>query len=404
MLNGVPARPVSCASTRTWPAISPAVRWRARPILPVRQNAQPSRSRPASRCRTSAPACRGCRRLRCAGRRRGAAGTSSSRRRTSGARRSTGVLDRERRGQLFAQRLAEVGHRGEVGDAAPVDPVEDLPAVEARRAEVREGLLELLALEIRQGPFSCLAPAAGCGNTCPEFCAIIVVLTLAAKVKPVNNLELCVPDRPPARVSRWSLKKRCRPGLRLVTESMPHVRSVTVGVWLTRGSRHESGRRERRRALRRAHALQGHDDAVGAARSRRRSTRSAASSTRSPPRNTPATTSRSSTSTCRVAIDLLSDMLLRPALAPGGRAEGAERHPRRNQDGRGRARRSGPRGVRAAVLVEASARPADSRARPKRCRRSTPMGCGGTSAGRYVAPHLVIAAAGQPRARGAARR
>jgi predicted Zn-dependent peptidase len=28
-------------------------------------------------------------------------------------------------------------------------------------------------------------------------------------------------------------------GLRLVTEQMPHVRSVTVGVWLTRGSRHE---------------------------------------------------------------------------------------------------------------------------------------------------------------------
>src|SRR6478735_10019633 len=29
-------------------------------------------------------------------------------------------------------------------------------------------------------------------------------------------------------------------GLRLVTEQMPHVRSVTVGVWLTRGSRHEA--------------------------------------------------------------------------------------------------------------------------------------------------------------------
>jgi predicted Zn-dependent peptidase len=29
-------------------------------------------------------------------------------------------------------------------------------------------------------------------------------------------------------------------GLRLVTEPMPHVRSVTVGVWLTRGSRHET--------------------------------------------------------------------------------------------------------------------------------------------------------------------
>jgi predicted Zn-dependent peptidase len=29
-------------------------------------------------------------------------------------------------------------------------------------------------------------------------------------------------------------------GLRLVTESMPHVRSIAVGVWLKRGSRHES--------------------------------------------------------------------------------------------------------------------------------------------------------------------
>jgi predicted Zn-dependent peptidase len=29
-------------------------------------------------------------------------------------------------------------------------------------------------------------------------------------------------------------------GLRLVTEAMPHVRSVTVGLWLTRGSRHET--------------------------------------------------------------------------------------------------------------------------------------------------------------------
>jgi predicted Zn-dependent peptidase len=32
-------------------------------------------------------------------------------------------------------------------------------------------------------------------------------------------------------------------GLRLLTESMPHVRSISVGVWLTRGSRHEPGDR-----------------------------------------------------------------------------------------------------------------------------------------------------------------
>jgi predicted Zn-dependent peptidase len=32
-------------------------------------------------------------------------------------------------------------------------------------------------------------------------------------------------------------------GLRLITEAMPQVRSVTIGVWLTRGSRHESDAR-----------------------------------------------------------------------------------------------------------------------------------------------------------------
>jgi predicted Zn-dependent peptidase len=32
-------------------------------------------------------------------------------------------------------------------------------------------------------------------------------------------------------------------GLRLITETMPHVRSVTIGVWLMRGSRHESDAR-----------------------------------------------------------------------------------------------------------------------------------------------------------------
>jgi predicted Zn-dependent peptidase len=38
-----------------------------------------------------------------------------------------------------------------------------------------------------------------------------------------------------SRIRRESLAN----GLRLVTEEMPHVRSVSVGVWLTRGSRHE---------------------------------------------------------------------------------------------------------------------------------------------------------------------
>ena len=44
-------------------------------------------------------------------------------------------------------------------------------------------------------------------------------------------------------------------GLRLITETMPHVRSVTIGVWLMRGSRHESDKRsgdKRDRARQRA--------------------------------------------------------------------------------------------------------------------------------------------------------
>src|SRR5512142_3270819 len=32
-------------------------------------------------------------------------------------------------------------------------------------------------------------------------------------------------------------------GLRLITETMPHVRSARNGVWVTRGSRHESNAR-----------------------------------------------------------------------------------------------------------------------------------------------------------------
>jgi predicted Zn-dependent peptidase len=41
-------------------------------------------------------------------------------------------------------------------------------------------------------------------------------------------------------LSQPSITREVLPsGLRLTTETMPHVRSVSVGVWLTRGSRHE---------------------------------------------------------------------------------------------------------------------------------------------------------------------
>ena len=44
-------------------------------------------------------------------------------------------------------------------------------------------------------------------------------------------------------------------GVRVVTEHMAHVRSVTVGIWIGTGSREETAGRERPHALHRAHGL-----------------------------------------------------------------------------------------------------------------------------------------------------
>ena len=81
-------------------------------------------------------------------------------------------------------------------------------------------------------------------------------------------------------------------------------------VMLAAGSRYETARDERHRALRRAHVLQGHRAAPDArATSPARSTRSAASSTPSPARSTPATTSSARREHRDVALDVLVDML-----------------------------------------------------------------------------------------------
>src|SRR5438105_11370228 len=47
----------------------------------------------------------------------------------------------------------------------------------------------------------------------------------------------------PSEVHRMVVRDVLDNGLRLITETMPHVRSVTIGVWLMRGSRHESDER-----------------------------------------------------------------------------------------------------------------------------------------------------------------
>ena len=104
-------------------------------------------------------------------------------------------------------------------------------------------------------------------------------------------------------------------GLRLVTESMPHVRSVTVGVWLTRGARHESVAE-----CGIAHFVE-HMLFKGTTS---RSARDIAQTVDGIGGQLDAFTSKEYASYyvkvldehLGVAIDLLSDMLLRPALAP----------------------------------------------------------------------------------------
>ena len=96
---------------------------------------------------------------------------------------------------------------------------------------------------------------------------------------------------------------------------MTQVRSVSIGVWLTRGSRHETAERERHRPLRRAHALQGHRHAHAPRTSPRRSIRSAASSTRSPPRNTPSYYIKVLDEHLPLAVDILSDIVRNPAFS-----------------------------------------------------------------------------------------
>ncbi len=104
-------------------------------------------------------------------------------------------------------------------------------------------------------------------------------------------------------------------GLRLVTEQMPHVRSVTVGVWLTRGSRHESDQESGV-----AHFVE-HMLFKGTTT---KSARDIAQTIDSIGGQLDAFTAKEYASYyvkvldehLAVALDLLSDMIMRPALAP----------------------------------------------------------------------------------------
>ena len=91
----------------------------------------------------------GCRRSRCACRRRAGAGIWWCRPRIVRWRTTDGVRRSKCPASGRAELAAQIAHQRHVGDAAVVDPLEDLPAVKAGLAEVRERLFQLV--ELRAG-------------------------------------------------------------------------------------------------------------------------------------------------------------------------------------------------------------------------------------------------------------
>ena len=124
-------RSSAAASTRTCPAISPAVRFRTRPILPVRQNPQA----------IAHPTCVEMQKVMAgvSGMNTASIWRPSARRSrnfsvpslSARATRPAGVAIVKSRASAARSALREIGHRVELGHAAPVDPREDLARTEA---------------------------------------------------------------------------------------------------------------------------------------------------------------------------------------------------------------------------------------------------------------------------------
>ena len=175
---------------------------------------------------------------------------------------------------------------------------------------------------------------------------------------------------------------------------MPHVRSVSIGVWLTRGSRHEPVEHEGIAHFVEHMLFKGTRDAARPRTSPSRSTRSADISTRSRRRNTPATSSRCSTSTCRWPSTSSSDLVTAPAFD----ADEIEREKKVVLEEIKMVEDTPDDLVHeifaGALLARPSARPADPRPARHRRPRSTATSCSATSRDAYVARNFVVAPSG----------
>ena len=177
-------------------------------------------------------------------------------------------------------------------------------------------------------------------------------------------------------------------GLRILTERMTQVRSISIGVWLTRGSRHETAERGGI-----AHFVE-HMLFKGTAR---RSAEDIAQAIDSIGGQLDAFTAKEYASYyikvldehLPLAIDILSDIVLNPAFSPAD-IEARRRSGRRDQDGRGHAGRSCARALHTRILGESSAGPAHS-GRPRNVDRSARTSCA-TISSTSTPPNLIVSA------------
>ena len=161
------------------------------------------------------------------------------------------LLDERRRadakvlGQVGSELPRQICHLLEVGHALRVDPSEDLPRVKARMPAALERGLELGEIH-RRKIGSRRLPLSRSERWASEFyildCTRVKILSalsqafLLQRVRDLRGPTVCTAFVITSMIVRDALDN----GIRLVTESMSHVRSVSLGVWLSRGSRHET--------------------------------------------------------------------------------------------------------------------------------------------------------------------
>ena len=153
-------------------------------------------------------------------------------------------------------------------------------------------------------------------------------------------------------------------GLRLLTESMPHVRSVSLGVWLTRGSRHEGDEWPgiahfvehmlfKGTTTRTAEDIAQAVDSIGGQMDASTGKENANYDIKVLDEHLP------------LAVDILSDVVLHPRFAPDDIEREKKRDRRRDQDGRGHAGRPRPRAVPRSGSGRATRSAGRSSARPR---------------------------------------